>query len=39
MQICVAGGAQFLDKTGFFNIGLRNYACLAQLARPAPGLD
>jgi chemotaxis protein CheD len=26
MQICVAGGAQFLDKTGFFNIGQRNIA-------------
>jgi chemotaxis protein CheD len=23
VQICVAGGAQFLDKTGFFNIGQR----------------
>jgi chemotaxis protein CheD len=31
VQICVAGGAQFLDKTGFFNIGQRNYACLTQL--------
>jgi chemotaxis protein CheD len=31
MQICVAGGAQFLDKTGFFNIGQRNYACLTQV--------
>ena len=31
MQICVAGGAQFLDKSGFFNIGQRNYACLTQL--------
>ncbi len=31
MQICVAGGAQFMDKSGFFNIGQRNYACLAQL--------
>jgi chemotaxis protein CheD len=31
LQICVAGGAQFLDKAGVFNIGQRNYACLAQL--------
>ena len=31
MQICVAGGAQFLDKSGFFNIGQRNFACLTQL--------
>ena len=25
VQICVAGGAQFLDKNAFFNIGQRNY--------------
>jgi chemotaxis protein CheD len=31
LQVCVAGGAQFLDKTGFFNIGQRNYASLTQL--------
>lgn len=31
MQICVAGGAHFLDESGFFNIGQRNYASLAQL--------
>jgi chemotaxis protein CheD len=31
VQICVAGGAQFLDSTGFFNIGQRNYACLTRL--------
>jgi chemotaxis protein CheD len=31
VQICVAGGAQFLDKSGFFNIGQRNFACLTQL--------
>jgi chemotaxis receptor (MCP) glutamine deamidase CheD/HPt (histidine-containing phosphotransfer) domain-containing protein len=31
MQICVAGGAQFLDKSGFFNIGHRNYDCLIKL--------
>jgi chemotaxis protein CheD len=33
VQICVAGGAQFLDKTGFFNIGERNYKCLTDLIR------
>ena len=37
MQICVAGGAQFLDKSGFFNIGQRNYrqfdpTCSASMA-------
>jgi len=32
-QICIAGGAQFLDKTGFFNIGQRNYASLTDLLR------
>jgi chemotaxis protein CheD len=31
MQICVAGGAQFLDKSGFFNIGHRNYDSLTKL--------
>ncbi len=31
--ICVAGGAQFLDKTGYFNIGQRNYKCLGDLLR------
>jgi len=31
MRICVAGGSQFLDKTGFFNIGQRNIAQLIQL--------
>jgi chemotaxis protein CheD len=31
VQICVAGGAQFLDKSGFFNIGQRNYSCLREL--------
>ncbi len=30
-QICVAGGAQILDKDGFFNIGDRNYAMLQQI--------
>jgi chemotaxis protein CheD len=33
MQVCVAGGAQFLDPTGFFNIGLRNFTCLKELLR------
>ena len=33
VQICVAGGAQFLDKTGFFNIGQRNYERLTALLR------
>ena len=28
VQICVAGGAQFLDDSGFFNIGQRNYHAL-----------
>jgi chemotaxis protein CheD len=31
LQICVAGGAQFLDNTSYFNIGQRNYDCLARL--------
>ncbi len=31
MQICVAGGAQFLDKSGIFNIGLRNFDCLTRV--------
>jgi chemotaxis protein CheD len=31
MQICVAGGASFLDQSGVFNIGERNYACLTRL--------
>lgn len=31
MQICVAGGAKFLDNTGYFNIGQRNYDCLERL--------
>ena len=33
MQICVAGGAQVLDKTGFFNIGQRNYSRFEDLLR------
>lgn len=31
VQICVAGGAQFLDKSGVFNIGQRNMTCLQEL--------
>jgi chemotaxis protein CheD len=33
LQICVAGGAQFLDASGFFSIGLRNYACLERVLK------
>jgi len=33
MQICVAGGAQFMDKSGFFNIGIRNYECFSELLK------
>jgi chemotaxis protein CheD len=31
LQICVAGGAHFLDNNGIFNIGWRNFAALARL--------
>jgi chemotaxis protein CheD len=31
MVICVAGGAQFMDATAFFNIGKRNYIALRDL--------
>lgn len=31
MIICVAGGAQIMDSSGFFNIGKRNYAALVDL--------
>ncbi len=31
VQICVAGGAQVLDQTGYFSIGKRNYQALTQL--------
>ena len=31
MQVCVAGGAQFLDQSGFFNIGQRNFGRLTDL--------
>jgi chemotaxis protein CheD len=33
VQICVAGGAQFLDDAGLFNIGQRNYAKFSELMR------
>jgi chemotaxis protein CheD len=33
VDICVAGGAQFLDPSGFFNIGQRNYDCLVGILR------
>jgi chemotaxis protein CheD len=28
LRICVAGGAQMMDTTGFFNIGKRNYEAM-----------
>lgn len=31
LVVCVAGGAQILDETSYFNIGNRNYAVLAGL--------
>jgi len=31
MIICVAGGAQVMDTTGFFNIGKRNYEAIKQI--------
>ncbi len=33
MIICVAGGAQVMDTTGFFNIGKRNYEAISNLFR------
>jgi chemotaxis protein CheD len=33
VHVCVAGGAQVLDKEGYFNIGQRNYSCLTGLLR------
>ena len=33
MIICVAGGAQFLDQSGFFNIGQRNCVSFRELLR------
>ncbi|MEK7678442.1 MAG: chemotaxis protein CheD [Verrucomicrobiota bacterium] len=32
-QICLAGGAQVMDSSGFFNIGARNYEGVATLLR------
>jgi chemotaxis protein CheD len=31
MIICVAGGAQVMDTSGFFNIGKRNYEAIKQI--------
>lgn len=31
VQICVAGGAQIMDSSGFFNIGKRNVECVTSL--------
>ena len=31
LQICVAGGAQILDQSGYFSIGRRNYEALTRL--------
>ncbi|MCK5541190.1 MAG: chemotaxis protein CheD [Desulfobacterales bacterium] len=31
MKICVFGGAQILDQSGFFNIGNRNYMALKKV--------
>lgn len=31
IQICVAGAAKFLDNTGFFNIGERNFEALQKI--------
>jgi chemotaxis protein CheD len=33
VQICVAGGAQFLDQSGYFNIGQRNCEAFRDLLR------
>lgn len=33
VKICVAGGSQLMDSTGFFNIGQRNYERLAGMLR------
>ena len=38
VQICVAGGAQILDQSGFFNIGQRNHQRFRDLLR-AHGLS
>jgi chemotaxis protein CheD len=31
VQICIAGGAQIMDNSGYFNIGKRNYEALTRL--------
>lgn len=31
MKVCVFGGAQILDQSGFFNIGKRNYMALKKM--------
>jgi chemotaxis protein CheD len=31
VQICVAGGAQIMDNSGYFNIGKRNHEALTKL--------
>jgi chemotaxis protein CheD len=33
LRICVAGGAHFMDKSNFFNIGLRNYQQFRDILR------
>jgi chemotaxis protein CheD len=33
VQLCVAGGAQIMDESGFFNIGQRNYKRLSELLK------
>jgi chemotaxis protein CheD len=33
VQICVAGGAQVMDSSGFFSIGKRNYETLRNILR------
>ena len=33
LRICVAGGAQFMDKSNYFNIGLRNYQRFQDILR------
>ena len=33
LRICVAGGAQIMDSTGFFNIGKRNYEAMMAIFR------
>lgn len=33
LRICVAGGAQFMDKTNYFNIGQRNYQQFQDILR------